>query len=66
LAEDGDKRTEGEKVTDKLDATGLFWLGCALYPLVAAWGVYSLLHYTQKGWWSWLVETLATGGSTRL
>lgn len=66
LAEDDDgglldKRTDGEILTDQIDAVGMFWLSAALYPLVAAWGLYSLLHYSQKGWWSWLIETLATG-----
>ena len=29
-----------------------YYLSIALYPLVAAWGLYSLLYYPHKSWWS--------------
>ena len=38
-----------------------YWLGVCAYPIVGAWGVYSLLYYPQKSWWSWLINTLANG-----
>ncbi len=38
-----------------------YYLSIALYPLVATWGVYSLLYYPHKSWWSWLINTLANG-----
>ena len=53
--------SEGEKLTKEIDALGMRWLCMALYPLVGAWGVYSLLYYPHKSWWSWLINTLANG-----
>jgi hypothetical protein len=38
-----------------------YWLSVACLPMVSAWGVYSLLYYPQKSWWSWLINTLANG-----
>jgi hypothetical protein len=35
-----------------------YYLSVALYPLVAAWGLYSLLYYPHKSWWSWLINTV--------
>ena len=60
--EDGEAaESEGEKLTKEIDALGMRWLCMALYPLVGAWGVYSLLYYPHKSWWSWLINTLANG-----
>ena len=32
-----------------------------MYPLLGALSVYSLIHQPQKGWWSWIVRSLANG-----
>ena len=62
--EDGEAaESEGEKLTKEIDALGMRWLCMALYPLVGAWGVYSLLYYPHKSWWSWLINTLANFSS---
>ena len=37
------------------------WLARALYPLVGAWALYSLLTKPHKSWWSWAVHSLANG-----
>jgi hypothetical protein len=54
-------QSAGEQLTEEIDALGLYWLSVALYPLVISWGVYSLVYYPQKSWWSWLINTLANG-----
>lgn len=40
---------------------GMKWLSRILYPMVAVWAVYSLMTNPHKGWWSWLISSLANG-----
>ena len=58
---DAEVVSDGEKLTREIDAIGMYWLTVCAYPIVGAWGLYSLLYYPQKSWWSWLVNTLANG-----
>mmetsp|Transcript_1433 Transcript_1433/g.1717 ORF Transcript_1433/g.1717 Transcript_1433/m.1717 type:complete len:162 (-) Transcript_1433:23-508(-) len=37
----------------------MFYLKCVLYPLSVCWGVYCLVHYQYKSWWSWFISSLA-------
>ena len=50
-----------ESDTDAADARAMRWLGCLMYPVVAAWGAYSLAYHDHRGWWSWTVQTAAYG-----
>ena len=36
-------------------------LGWLMYPLVAAWAVYSLVYHHHRSWWSWLIRAMANG-----
>ena len=36
-------------------------LGGAQYPVVAGFGIYSLVYHMHRGWWSWFISTLANG-----
>ena len=60
-AEEGGAMTAGEKATNEIDAVGMMWLSRLLYPMVAIWAVYSLMTNPHKGWWSWLISSLANG-----
>lgn len=55
----GQPETEAEKRTEEIDALGMKWLGRALYPLVGAWAIYSLVTRPHKSWWSWAIHSLA-------
>lgn len=55
------KMGKGESATEEHDAVAMKWLGRMLYPIVAAWGGYSLVYYHHKSWWSWFIGTLSNG-----
>lgn len=48
-----------EQATEEIDAKGMVYLKCLLYPLSGCWGLYNLYHYHYKSWWSWLVSSMA-------
>ena len=50
-----------EEATDEADARAMRWLSYGLYPLVVAWGAYSLYYHAHKSWWSWLIQTASHG-----
>ena len=50
-----------EQATDEADARAMRWLSYGLYPLVVAWGAYSLYYHAHKSWWSWLIQTASHG-----
>ena len=53
--------TQMQKDTDAYDKRAMRVLSIALYPIVAAFGVYSLIYDPQRSWRSWVLRTLANG-----
>ena len=53
--------TQMQKDTDVYDKRAMRVLSIALYPIVAAFGVYSLIYDPQRSWRSWVLRTLANG-----
>ena len=45
--------------TERFDKRATRTLTIGLSPLVAGWALYALLEYPHKGWYSWLVSSLA-------
>jgi hypothetical protein len=46
--------------TARADAQATRWLSYALYPLVLAYAIYSLLYKEHTNWFSWALESLAS------
>lgn len=44
--------------TRRFDEQAMKYLSWALFPLVAFYGVYTLIYEEHKGWYSWLLSTL--------
>ena len=42
-----------------IDQTAMRYLKWVLYPLSFGWGLYCLVNYEYKSWWSWLISSLA-------
>ena len=54
-------KTEDEKELElhaKYDAEAMKYLSYALYPLIVAYAVYSLVYDTHKSWYSFILSTL--------
>lgn len=49
----------GERVTEDIDAKGMRYLTYVLYPLSIGWGIYCLVTYRYKSWWSWFISAAA-------
>lgn len=47
-----------ESKTKQYDAEAMRYLSYALFPLVAAYSVYTLLYQTHRSWYSWVLNTL--------
>lgn len=44
--------------TRRFDELAMKYLSWALFPLVAGYGVYTLVYEEHKGWYSWILSTL--------
>lgn len=44
-------QTEADRITEEIDALGMFYLKCILYPLSAFWGLQNLYFYQYKSFW---------------
>ena len=55
------EKTQAQKDTDAYDKRAMRVLGFCLYPIVAAYGAYSLVKHPQRSWRSWTLRTLANG-----
>ncbi|EIE18938.1 cleft lip and palate transmembrane 1 [Coccomyxa subellipsoidea C-169] len=53
-----DKSSYSESKTKQYDAEAMRYLSYALFPLVAAYSVYTLLYQTHRSWYSWVLNTL--------
>ena len=53
--------TQMQKDTDEYDKKAMRYLSFALYPIVGAYGIYSLIYDPQRSWRSWVLRTLANG-----
>jgi hypothetical protein len=54
-------KTQMQKDVESYDKRAMFVLSLTLYPVVAAYGAYSLLNHPQRSWRSWALRTLANG-----
>ena len=50
-----------QKDTDEYDKRAMRFLSLLLYPIVLAYGGYSLVYHPQRSWRSWVLRTLANG-----
>ncbi|XP_067943747.1 putative lipid scramblase CLPTM1 [Watersipora subatra] len=53
-----DKSTYVESKTKAYDQMAFKYLSWVLFPLLAGYGVYSLLYHEHKGWYSWVLSML--------
>lgn len=53
--------SEGEALTQRLDAEAMRYLMYLLYPLCIVGAVYSLLYEPHKGWYSWTIHSMVNG-----
>ncbi|KAF6021837.1 CLPTM1 [Bugula neritina] len=53
-----DKSTYVESQTKTYDQMAFKYLSWALFPLLASYGVYSLMYHEHKGWYSWVLSML--------
>jgi hypothetical protein len=58
--EEAARKTAVYKRTQEYDEIATSHLLAAMYPLVAGYAVYSLAYDTHKGWYSWLISSLAS------
>jgi hypothetical protein len=56
-----DKQTYAESDTKKFDAEAMTYLSYVIYPLMAAYTVYSAIYNEHKGWYSFVLNTLVGG-----
>jgi len=56
-----DKDTYAQTVTKQYDEEAMYYLGCAMYPLMACYTVYSVVYNEHKGWYSFILNTLVGG-----
>ena len=56
-----EERTQAQKDTDEYDRRAMRFLSFCLYPVVVAYGLYSLAYHPQRSWRSWVLRTLANG-----
>ena len=56
-----DREGEGgtEAATETFDALATRTLGVGVAPMVAGWALYALVSYPHRGWYSWVVGSLA-------
>ncbi|XP_039256694.1 lipid scramblase CLPTM1L-like [Styela clava] len=50
-----------EKTTDNYDHQAIKYLSYILYPLSVFGAIYSLFYVPQKGWYSWVINSLVNG-----
>lgn len=53
-----DRASYSQNKTKQYDAEATRYLSYVLYPLVAGYGVYSLMYKTHKSWYSWVLNSL--------
>jgi len=53
-----DKSTYVESETKKYDQLAFRYLSWVLFPMLASYGVYSLMYHEHKGWYSWVLNML--------
>jgi len=51
--------SSGEKETEKIIDDLPRFVKWFIYPLAGVWGMYSLVNYEHKSWWSWFISSLA-------
>lgn len=54
-------KSQMQKDTDEYDKRAMRFLSLLLYPIVLAYGGYSLVYHPQRSWRSWVLRTLANG-----
>ncbi|KAE8749540.1 hypothetical protein FOCC_FOCC003805 [Frankliniella occidentalis] len=55
------RSSQGEELTQKLDAEAMKYLMYLLYPLCIVGAAYSLIYEPHKGWYSWTINSLVNG-----
>jgi len=55
------EKSKSEKETEEFDEQAMKYLSYALYPLLLAASVYSLVYQPHKSWYSWVVRSLVNG-----
>ncbi|CAL8463959.1 g3494 [Coccomyxa elongata] len=53
-----DKASYSQSKTKQYDAEAMRYLSYALFPLVGAYSIYTLLYQTHRSWYSWVLNTL--------
>uniref|UniRef100_A0A1I7UG14 Cleft lip and palate transmembrane protein 1 homolog n=1 Tax=Caenorhabditis tropicalis TaxID=1561998 RepID=A0A1I7UG14_9PELO len=53
-----DKGSYVESETKVYDQMAFKYLGCALFPLLVGYAIYSVIYVEQKGWYSWILNML--------
>eukprot|EP00850_Spirogloea_muscicola_P017577 SM000152S01565 [mRNA] locus=s152:275605:280036:- [translate_table: standard] len=53
-----DRESYAKNQTKEYDAQASKYLAYALYPLVIAYGIYSLMYQSHKSWYSWILSSL--------
>ena len=48
-----------EADTETFDALATRTLGVGVAPMVVGWALYALVSYPHRGWYSWVVSSLA-------
>ncbi|XP_047126196.1 lipid scramblase CLPTM1L [Hydra vulgaris] len=54
-------KSKSELETNEIDEQAMRYLSYALYPLLIAGAIYSLIYQPHKSWYSWLVRSLVNG-----
>lgn len=55
------RSSQGEQLTQKLDAQAMKYLMYLLYPLCVIGAIYSLIYEPHRGWYSWTVHSMVNG-----